>query len=76
MLKEYRITLTETTTKDMVIMARSQKEASFTALHHHLGTSDQEENARIKTLTTHVSGSIHGEESALCKGSIHCVAVD
>ena len=76
MLKEYRITLTETTTKDMVIMARSQKEASFTALHHYLGTSDQEENARIKMLTTHASGSIHGEVSDLCKGSIHCVAVD
>lgn len=76
MLKEYHIILTETTTKDMVIMAPSQKVASFTALHHYLGTSDQEENARIKMLTTRVSGSICGEESHLRKGSIHCVAVD
>lgn len=76
MMNEYLITLREVTTKTMAIIASSKEEASDTALHFHLGISDQEENARIKALTTDHIGTIHSEEAELSEGYIHCVAVD
>ena len=76
MMQEYLITLKETVTKTMLIAAPSKEEGAFTALRFHLGVSDQEENARIKSLTTHVSGTVHGEEAELSEGCIHSSAVD
>ena len=76
MLKEYHITLREVTTKDMIIVAPTKMEAANTALRFHFGESDQEDNARIKSLTTHVAGTVLGEEANLSEGSIHSYAVD
>ena len=76
MMQEYLITLKETVTKKMLIVAPSKSEADKTALLFHLGASNAEENARIKSLTTHVSGTIHGEEACLSEGFIHSYAVD
>jgi hypothetical protein len=76
MLKEYHITLREVTTKDMIIVAPTKMEAANTALRFHFGESDQEDNARIKSLTTRYSGTVHGAEANLSEGLIHCVAVD
>ena len=75
-MQEYLITLIETTTKTMLITAPSKNEAVETALLFHLGASDAEGNARIKSLTTHVVGSVLGEEANLSESSIHSYAVD
>lgn len=75
-MQEYLITLKETTTKTMLITAPSKNEAVETSLLFHLGASDSEGNARIKSLTTHVVGSVLGEEANLSEGSIHSYAVD
>ena len=74
-MQEYLITLKETTKKTMLIVAPSKNEAVETALLFHLGASDVEGNARIKSLTTHVVGSVLGEEATLSEGSIHSDAV-
>ena len=76
MMQEYLVTLKETVTKKMLIVAPSKSEADKTALLFHLGVSNAEDNARIKSLTTHVSGTVHGEEANLSEGSIHSYAVD
>lgn len=76
MMQEYLITLKETVTKKMLIVAPSKSEADKTALLFHLGVSSTEDNARIKSLTTHVSGTVHGEEANLSEGFIHSYAVD
>ena len=76
MMQEYLITLKETVTKTMLIAAPSKEEGAFTALRFHLGVSNAEENARIKSLATHVSGTVHGEEACLSAGFIHSYAVD
>ena len=76
MMQEYLVTLKETVTKKMLIVAPSKSEADKTALLFHLGVSNAEDNARIKSLTTHVSGTVHGEEAKLSEGSIHSYAVD
>ena len=75
-MQEYLVTLKETVTKKMLIVAPSKSEADKTALLFHLGVSNAEDNARIKSLTTHVSGTVHGEEANLSEGSIHSYAVD
>lgn len=75
-MQEYLITLTETTTKTMQIVAPSMTEAGETAMLFHFGVSNAEDNARIKSLTTHVSGTVRGEEANLSEGSIHSYAVD
>ena len=75
-MKEYHITLREVTTKDMTIVAPTKMEAANTALHFHFGVSNEEENARIKSLTTRHSGTIHGAEANLSEGYILCVTVD
>ena len=76
MMQEYLITLKETVTKTMLIAAPSKREASDTAFLFHLGASTAEENARIKSLTTYVSGTIQSEEAELSEGYIHSSAVD
>ena len=76
MMQEYLITLKETVTKTMLIVAPNKSEAGETALLFHLGVSNAEDNARIKSLTTRVSGTVHGEEAYLSEGSIHSSAVD
>lgn len=76
MMQEYLITLKETVTKTMLIEALSKSEAGETALLFHLGVSNAEDNARIKSLTTHVSGTVHGKAANLSEGSIHSYAVD
>ena len=76
MMQEYLVTLKETVTKKMLIVAPSKSEADKTALLFHLGVSNAEDNARIKSLTTHVSGTVHGEAANLSEGSIHSYAVD
>ena len=75
-MQEYLITLKETTTKTMLILAPSKSEAGETALLFHLGATNAEENARIKSLTTHVTGTVRGEEASLSDGYIHSYAVD
>ena len=75
-MQEYLITLKETTTKTMLIVAPSKGEAVETALLFHLGASNADDNARIKSLTTHVAGTVLGEEANLSEGYIHCVTVD
>ena len=76
MMQEYLVTLKETVTKKMLIVAPSKSEADKTALLFHLGVSNAEDNARIKSLTTHVSGTVHGEEANFSEGFIHSYAVD
>ena len=75
-MQEYLITLKETITKKMQIVAPSKNEAVETALLFHLGASDAEGNARIKSLTTHIAGTVLGEEANLSEGSMHSYAVD
>ena len=75
-MQEYLITLKETITKKMQIVAPSMTEAGETAILFHFGVSNAEDNARIKSLTTHVSGTVHGEESNLSEGYVHSYAVD
>lgn len=76
MLKEFQITLIEVTTKTMTILAADLDEAENTAMNFHLGMSDEEENARIKALTTTQKGSVYGEEATLSDGWIHISDVD
>ena len=75
-MQEYLITLKETITKKMQIVAPSMTEAGETAILFHFGVSNAEDNARIKSLTTHVSGTVHGEKSNLSEGYVHSYAVD
>lgn len=75
-MQEYLITLKETITKKMQIVAPSMTKAGETAMLFHFGASNAEDNARIKSLTTHVSGTIDGEEAILSESSIHSYAVD
>lgn len=76
MMKEFQITLIEVTTKTMTILAADLDEAENTAMNFHLGMSDEEENARIKALTTTQKGSVYGEEEMLSEGWIHISDVD
>lgn len=76
MLKEFQITLIEVTTKTMTIVATDLDEAENTAMNFHLGMSDEEENARIKALSTTQKGSVYGEEDSLSEGWIHIFDVD